>query len=272
MKRSSLAFTLGGTSSGSNSGRHGAAKRAKKSPLGRLSHTIDAFADPDAPEEEDEQEAYARAAAAAAATAATATATAAAAGVDGGELESAAQRVARLREAGNSLAEDGRFDAALAKWDEAVAAPGGATDAALHELRAQALLALERDFDAVGAAERAVALAPLAAEYKLTLGRALRCFGELEAAAAAMRAALALSREQAVTEEVTAELAETETDIDHSKARLGAIAAAAAAEAAGNALTPEQQAEVRRCKENLGLRAGPEPELGAPPPPDDADY
>jgi hypothetical protein len=73
--------------------------------------------------------------------------------------------------AATALAEQGRYLAALASWDAALAQPDIAAEeaspvaldralrrsiAATHELRAQAMMELDRAFDAIRAASRAV--------------------------------------------------------------------------------------------------------------------
>jgi tetratricopeptide (TPR) repeat protein len=86
----------------------------------------------------------------------------------------------RLREEGVTAAEAGNFALALQKWDGAVALKPD--DASLHELRSQGYLATDSFWEAIRAAERAVALDPGFSAALLTLGRAQLNFGEFDKA------------------------------------------------------------------------------------------
>lgn len=81
-----------------------------------------------------------------------------------------------LQAQGNALAEQGRFAEALKKFDAALALE---PTAALLELRSQALMALDMDFEAILAAEAAAKLAPDWSEAHLTLARARLNLGEV---------------------------------------------------------------------------------------------
>ena len=126
-----------------------------------------------------------------------------------------------------ALAEQGRYLAALARWDATLTLPkivaeeqaatlergDGVGDPALrraiaatHELRAQALLELDRTFDAIAAASRAVRCAPSSPWAHLTLGRAQLNFGELDLALITLERAVALGRSGAARAEATADL------------------------------------------------------------------
>ena len=145
---------------------------------------------------------------------------------------------AECRAAGNTLAEAGRFGAALRRFDAAAAlAPD---DADVQELRAQALLGLGRDFEAAAAADAALALRPNWRDAYVTRARALLNFGELEGARDAFRAARAVADDA----EVRAEAAAVDALVaERARLRAQALADAAAADDAA--------AEVLRCKAAL---------------------
>ena len=101
--------------------------------------------------------------------------------VDEAEQGAAIAAATRLQDEGTTLAEAGNLDAALRKWDAALAlAP---SQHSTHELRAQALLALEKYWPAIQSAEQAVSLCPSFGPGWLTLGRAQLNFGEFAKAA-----------------------------------------------------------------------------------------
>lgn len=95
---------------------------------------------------------------------------------------------------GAALAEEGKFGEAL---DAFLQADMG--DAAVHEMRAQCLLQLDRNFLALHAAEQAVELKPSWLPAHLTLARCLREIGEIELSVESFRSASELdpSDEQA---------------------------------------------------------------------------
>jgi tetratricopeptide (TPR) repeat protein len=89
------------------------------------------------------------------------------------------KNAASCKEAGCQLAESGRMSEAVTKWQEGLLFSPG--DHILHELTAQGFLFLDRNLPALRSAERAVELCPLWTEGLLTLARAQRELGELEA-------------------------------------------------------------------------------------------
>eukprot|EP00419_Tripos_fusus_P023092 CAMPEP_0172728442 /NCGR_PEP_ID=MMETSP1074-20121228/92243_1 /TAXON_ID=2916 /ORGANISM="Ceratium fusus, Strain PA161109" /LENGTH=216 /DNA_ID=CAMNT_0013555691 /DNA_START=1 /DNA_END=648 /DNA_ORIENTATION=+ len=146
-------------------------------------------------------------------------------------LESAADASLRKQAEGKLLAEAGRFGAALACWDAALELqPSGE----LHEMRAQAFLAMGRYFEAVQAAEAAVCVRPDWWPAHLTLGRARFNFGEIELAARALARAAALEPQ---SQEIQDELAEVQEL--GAKLRMRVETAVAKARSLGNASEQE---------------------------------
>lgn len=96
------------------------------------------------------------------------------------QLEDANAKSKRLQIEGNTLAEAGRFRAAMARWIEATAVDP--TNAVVYELLAQASMALFEDFRAIQFALRATKLAPNWGDGFHTLARCHLNYGELELA------------------------------------------------------------------------------------------
>lgn len=159
------------------------------------------------------------------------------------------------KDKGNTLASGGNFSGALTAFDtsirllqaepfeEAEAEARARREAALHESRAQALLALERDWDAVCAARRATEMHPAWPDAWVTQGRAQMNLGEPTLAVASFTAALArdgghaeAAAELARAMEVAAALTEAGGD-----ARAAALGAAKSADAAREAYGRAQE-------------------------------
>ena len=93
-------------------------------------------------------------------------------------------KVKRLKDEGNTLAEAGRFRAAMSQWSKAIGIDPN--DAKLYELLAQASMAVHEDFQAVQFARRATELAPMWSDGFLTFARCQLNFGELTLALEAL--------------------------------------------------------------------------------------
>ncbi|TYZ65185.1 hypothetical protein PybrP1_000535 [[Pythium] brassicae (nom. inval.)] len=129
-------------------------------------------------------------------------------------LEDARAKAARLQQEGCTLAEAGRFRAAMARWSEA--AELEPQHAALFELLAQASMALGEDFRAIQFALHATQLAPTWGDGFLTLARSHLNFGELELAGKHMDTALALlgaSKELVAERREVQELVEKQREV-----------------------------------------------------------
>uniref|UniRef100_A0AAV1VL40 Tetratricopeptide repeat protein 33 n=1 Tax=Peronospora matthiolae TaxID=2874970 RepID=A0AAV1VL40_9STRA len=105
-------------------------------------------------------------------------------------LEDVRTKVERLKGEGNTLAEAGRYRAAMRRWREALGEDP--RNAALYELLAQASMALYEDFEAVLFARKATDLAPTWSDGFLTLARCQLNFGELTLALEALHRAVEL--------------------------------------------------------------------------------
>ncbi|XP_075444736.1 tetratricopeptide repeat protein 33 isoform X2 [Ascaphus truei] len=92
-------------------------------------------------------------------------------------LEDNIKKSKQLREEGSFLAQNGSHQEALTKWDEAIQLTP--EDAALYEMKSQALMCLHEIFPAVQAAETAVQRNPRFVEAWQTLGRAQLGLGEI---------------------------------------------------------------------------------------------
>ncbi|CAI5736614.1 unnamed protein product [Peronospora destructor] len=106
-------------------------------------------------------------------------------------LEDVEAKVKRLKDEGNTLAEAGRFRAAMGRWKEAVGIDPD--NAELYELLAQASMAVYEDFQAVQFARRATELAPVWSDGFLTLARCQLNFGELTLALEALEQTVKLN-------------------------------------------------------------------------------
>ncbi|XP_064477544.1 tetratricopeptide repeat protein 33-like [Ornithodoros turicata] len=95
-------------------------------------------------------------------------------------LEDCAQKGERLREEGVTLAESERYWQAIKKFNEALELTP--TDAKLWDMKAQALMLLREDFEAVKAAETAVKHDPTWWAAHQTLGRSRLALGEISMA------------------------------------------------------------------------------------------
>ncbi|KAF9609726.1 hypothetical protein IFM89_018174 [Coptis chinensis] len=95
-----------------------------------------------------------------------------------------------FKDEGNKLAEDGRYKEALGKWEAAITLIPD--KAVLHEQKAQVLLEIGDDWNALKAAARATELEPSWAEAWITLARTQLNFGEPDAAIESFDRALAI--------------------------------------------------------------------------------
>ncbi|TMW68740.1 hypothetical protein Poli38472_006208 [Pythium oligandrum] len=120
-------------------------------------------------------------------------------------LEDTETAVKRLQEEGNTLAEAGKYRAAMDRWQAAIAVDD--QNPVLYELMAQAAMAVYEDFRAVQFAIKATELAPSWGDGFHTLARAHLNFGELELARFNIKKAIDLNGEN---EELRADLDEIE--------------------------------------------------------------
>ena len=133
-------------------------------------------------------------------------------------------------------------------FDEALALGGAPDPWVLHELRAQALLGLDRCFEAARAAELSIAGAPDWAPAHATRARALLNFGEVEGAAEAFRRALRCAPGDASLQKELDEVLVLERRLQElRRERLEAAASASNADVA----------EVNRCKAQLRCTTDP---------------
>ncbi|CAN8004344.1 unnamed protein product [Ixodes hexagonus] len=92
-------------------------------------------------------------------------------------LEDCAEKSRRLKREASTLAELERYWEALKKFDEAIQLTPA--DVSIHEMKAQVLMLVREDFQAVQAAEQAVKLDPSWWVAHQTLGRARLALGEI---------------------------------------------------------------------------------------------
>lgn len=122
------------------------------------------------------------------------------------QLEDATAKSKRLQDEGNTLAEAGRFRAAMARWMEATVVDP--TNAVIYELLAQASMALFEDFRAIQFALKATQLAPAWGDSFHTLARCHLNYGELELALQHISRAIELNGS---SEELVADREEIQT-------------------------------------------------------------
>uniref|UniRef100_A0A8C7DYV4 Tetratricopeptide repeat domain 33 n=1 Tax=Naja naja TaxID=35670 RepID=A0A8C7DYV4_NAJNA len=103
-------------------------------------------------------------------------------------LEDCVAQSKHLKDEGAILAENGRYQEALHKWDEALQLTP--EDATLYEMKSQVLMSLHEMFPAVQAAEMAVQRDPHSWEAWQTLGRAQLGLGEITLAIRSFQVAL----------------------------------------------------------------------------------
>ncbi|XP_070599509.1 tetratricopeptide repeat protein 33 [Erythrolamprus reginae] len=105
-----------------------------------------------------------------------------------GLLEDCIAQSKHLKDEGAILAEKGRYQEALHKWDEALQLTP--EDATLYEMKSQVLMSLHEMFPAVQASEMAVQRDPRSWEAWQTLGRAQLGLGEITLAIRSFQVAL----------------------------------------------------------------------------------
>ncbi|CAE5964425.1 unnamed protein product [Arabidopsis arenosa] len=96
-----------------------------------------------------------------------------------------------IRAQGDKLAEEGKYQEALGKWEAALNLVP--EDAVLHEQKAQVLLELGDAWKALKAATRATEIDPSWAEAWTTLGRAQLNFGEPHSVIRSFESALSIT-------------------------------------------------------------------------------
>eukprot|EP00898_Chlorokybus_atmophyticus_P004625 jgi/Chlat1/5163/Chrsp33S05155 len=142
---------------------------------------------------------------------------------------SALEASRRQQEAGNALAEAGRWEESLRAWNKAVALTPNR--AALHEARAQVLLETGDTWSALQAATRATELEPEWADALVTLGRTRLHLGEPALALESFEQALRLEPTNAAARE---ELDDVRVLVLKQRAKAQAAASAAAEEHEGD--------------------------------------
>ncbi|CAF2223009.1 hypothetical protein HID58_028858 [Brassica napus] len=111
-----------------------------------------------------------------------------------GRLDLEAKKLAdSFRAQGDKLAEEGRYEEALGKWEAALNI--GPQNAIIHEQKAQVFLEIGDPWKALMAATRSTELDPSWAEAWTTLGRAQLNFGEPDSAISSFETALSINAE-----------------------------------------------------------------------------
>ena len=111
---------------------------------------------------------------------------------DAGDAKKSRMKVERLLQKGASLADAGDFSGALREFEIVIAQ--GHRSAKLLEMRAQVLMQLNRDFEAIRSAEACIVVRPEWDAAWHTLGRAQLNFGEVKLALDSFRKAETLNR------------------------------------------------------------------------------
>ncbi|KDO19001.1 hypothetical protein SPRG_15750 [Saprolegnia parasitica CBS 223.65] len=161
-------------------------------------------------------------------------------------LEDVAHKVKRLQDEGNVLAEAERYRAAMERWHQAI--EYDPTHAVLHELLAQAHLALGEFFQGIQVATRATELAPTWADAHMTLARCQFNYGELDLALASLQTAVTLvtdPMELAALLDEAQDMARLRAERDAVLAQSGALL---------TTLTRPDDVQVAECKMNLARR------------------
>ncbi|KAG2252817.1 hypothetical protein Bca52824_082953 [Brassica carinata] len=111
-----------------------------------------------------------------------------------GRLDFEAKKLAEsFRAQGDKLAEEGRYEEALGKWEAALNIVP--ENAVIHEQKAQVFLEIGDPWKALKAATRATEIDPSWAEAWTTLGRAQLNFGEPDSAIRSFETALSINAE-----------------------------------------------------------------------------
>ncbi|CAK4076069.1 unnamed protein product [Aphanomyces euteiches] len=160
-------------------------------------------------------------------------------------LEDTAQKVKRLQAEGNTLAEAGRFRAAIERWQQGLTFDPN--DGVLCELIAQAHMATDEYFLGIQAATRATELCPTWGDAYATLAHCQFNFGELELAYASLSKALDLETDSMRRQEIADELKEIETLCERQREKL--------AQASKVHFDDADAAQVHECKTNLARRS-----------------
>ncbi|KAF3525534.1 hypothetical protein F2Q69_00050130 [Brassica cretica] len=115
-------------------------------------------------------------------------------GENDGRVDLEAKKLAdSFRAQGDKLAEEGRYEEALGKWEAALSIVP--ENAVIHEQKAQVFLEIGDPWKALMAATRATELDPSWVEAWTTLGRAQLNFGEPDSAIRSFETALSINAE-----------------------------------------------------------------------------